>query len=323
MRPVVVWITLRDPNVDLRADLVGRLLDDDHGAVVQVPDALAVFAAFLHQADRDLVAGRVRHPELRGQGVDLGDRDAERLGDLREVGVDRDERAAALARQTDERRVDVHDARLLDELELDRRAPSGAPRGRRGRGGRACAGAGRTSREIDCSSRRTPSCSSIVPATNPVATRSATRPSINALVSITCRSPRLATAARGFMPTRPKMSSYLAAPTRNPREPSTMYRKTSVGHAADGREEQERHHQQRADDQADDHAHDGAGQLGSGCATELVLDAGDRAKRETPEDATDHVADAGAEEDVQEGPAGRWARRRRRRARIRRSPAGR
>ena len=68
------------------------------------------------------------------------------------------------------------------------------------------------------------------------------------------------------------------------------------------RQEQERHHQQRADDQADDHAHDGTGQLGSGCATELVLEAGDRAKRETSEDATDHVADAGAEEDVEEGP---------------------
>ena len=41
------------------------------------------------------------------------------------------------------------------------------------------------------------------------------RPSISALVSITCRSPRAAAAdARGFMPTSAKMSSCLASPTR-------------------------------------------------------------------------------------------------------------
>ena len=82
------------------------------------------------------------------------------------------------------------------------------------------------------SSRSTPSCSNTVPLTNPVATRSATRPSINALVSSTCRSPLPATDALGFMPTSPKMSSYFASPRRKPSDPHTRYTNTIAGHAA-------------------------------------------------------------------------------------------
>ncbi len=58
---------------------------------------------------------------------------------------------------------------------------------------------------------------------------------------------------------------------------------------------------QRADDQPDDHPDDGAGELRSGRAAELMLQAGHGAEREPSEDPADHVADAGAQEDVQEG----------------------
>ena len=43
-----------------------------------------------------------------------------------------------------------------------------------------------------------------------------------------------------------------------------------------------------------------AGELRSGRAPELMLQAGHRAEREPSEDPADHVADAGSQEDVQE-----------------------
>src|SRR5207342_746110 len=63
----------------------------------------------------------------------------------------------------------------------------------------------------------------------------------------------------------------------------------------------ERDHQESPDDQPDDHPHDGAGELRSGSAPKLVLEAGHGAEREPPEDATDHVPDAGPQEDIEEG----------------------
>ena len=121
MRPVVVWITFVTLISALDADLVDGLLHHHHRAVVEVAHRLAVLAPLLHQPHRDLVPGRVRHAELRRQGVDLRDRHAKGLGHLRQVVVDGDQRRATLAGEAHQRGIDVEHAGLLDELELDRR----------------------------------------------------------------------------------------------------------------------------------------------------------------------------------------------------------
>ena len=104
---------------------------------------------------------------------------------------------------------------------------------------------------------------------NPVATRSATRPSIKALVSRTWRSPVARALTRGFIPTRREDVLVLACPSRIPSDPSTMNRNTATGHAYGGRQEQQRHREQRRDHEADDQADDPARDLGRRAAPEL------------------------------------------------------
>ena len=99
---------------------------------------------------------------------------------------------------------------------------------------------------IACSSRSTPSCSSIVPLTNPVATRSATRPSISALVSMTCRSPRRRrpTRAASCRPSR-RCPRAWPRPSRKPSDPQHQVDEHDRGPRRRGGHEQERDHEQR------------------------------------------------------------------------------
>ena len=147
-----------------------------------------------------------------------------------------------------------------------------------------------------------------MPLTNPVATRSATRPSISALVSSTCRSPRAGDRRPRLHADQPEDVLVLGLaqpePERAAHEVDEHDRRPrrGVGH------EQQRHHQQGGDDEADHEAHDAAGELRSGLATELPLHAADRPKREAPGDAADHEAARRAQEDEEQGAAGALAR---------------
>ena len=58
IRPVVVWITLRTRTVTCEPIALGRVLDDDHRAVIEVPDRLTVIAALAHEPHLCLVARR-------------------------------------------------------------------------------------------------------------------------------------------------------------------------------------------------------------------------------------------------------------------------
>ena len=68
-----------------------------------------------------------------------------------------------------------------------------------------------------------------------------------------------------------------------------------------GRQEQEGDHHQPGHEQPHDQSDHAAGEDRGGLPSELGLKAMDRAEGEASEDAADHVAHAGAEEDEQEG----------------------
>ena len=67
-----------------------------------------------------------------------------------------------------------------------------------------------------------------------------------------------------------------------------------------GRQEEQRHQEQRRDHEADDQADDPARELGSRTAPELLLQPGDRLEREPSENAAEDVAARRAEEDVED-----------------------
>ena len=67
-----------------------------------------------------------------------------------------------------------------------------------------------------------------------------------------------------------------------------------------GRQEEQRHREQRRDHEADDQADDPARDLGSRAAPELPLQPGDRLERESPENAAQDVPTRRPEEDVED-----------------------
>ncbi len=85
-----------DADVDLLADAVAGVLGDDHRAVVEVADRLAVLLARLEQVQVDLVAGDDRRPQREREGVQVHHLDAGEGGRLGEVGVEGEQRAVAV-----------------------------------------------------------------------------------------------------------------------------------------------------------------------------------------------------------------------------------
>ena len=156
IRPVVVWITLRTRTVTCEPIALGRVLDHDHRAVVEVPDRLTVIAALAHESHLRLVAGADRRAEARRERVDLRHGHPQRLGDERQVVVHRDQarrRSRVRAARAPRRR---RPPRPLRSAGSARAATSAARPGRRGRDVRACAAGGRTNRRSPAARRARP-----------------------------------------------------------------------------------------------------------------------------------------------------------------------
>ena len=63
------------------------MIDNDHGAVVEIPDSLVVFLAFLEDEDGHALAGQDDGLEGVGEVVDVENLDVVEVGDLVEVEV--------------------------------------------------------------------------------------------------------------------------------------------------------------------------------------------------------------------------------------------
>ena len=216
----------------------------------------------------------------------------------------------ALASETHERRVHVHDARLLDELELDRRGlleldedvePTATARAtarvRRVRDGLELA------EDTVVQEHRAGDEAGGDQVGDPAVDERAGVDHVQ-VAAARDRGPRLhADQAEDVL--------VLRRPDPEPEGPQDHVQEDERRPRGGGRQEQERHHQQRPDDQADDHPDDRTGELRGRGASELVLEAGHGAQGETSEHPTGHVADPGTQEDVQErsGTAGLGERR--------------
>ncbi len=97
----------RDLDVGLGADELAAGLDDDHRAVIEIADALIGFLARLGDLEPDDLAREVVGPKRGGRLVEVEDVDSAHAGDLGEVVVDGDERAAGVDGEPHELLVDV------------------------------------------------------------------------------------------------------------------------------------------------------------------------------------------------------------------------
>ena len=131
IRPALVCSTLVTVNLSVSPEVIGSLLGDDHRAVVQVADSLALLFAALEQLDRQALAGQDDRLHGVGQVVQVDDLNALEPGDLVEVVVVGDDLAAQVFRQNDQPLVDLANAGELGDLgvmdpDLDARATSEA-----------------------------------------------------------------------------------------------------------------------------------------------------------------------------------------------------
>ena len=77
----------RHRDVDVLADHLARVVDDHHGAVVEISDALVVFLAFFQDEDLHDLAGQHDGLERIRQLIDVQHLDALQLRDLIQVEV--------------------------------------------------------------------------------------------------------------------------------------------------------------------------------------------------------------------------------------------
>ena len=258
----------------------------------------------LHQVDGDLVSGRVRHPELRRQGVDRGHGHAEGLSHPGQVVIDRDQRAAAFARQPYERRVDVDHAQLLHQLELDRRrlleldqdVQAAPPAGPAARVRRVADGLQLAQDAVVQQDRAAHEAGGHQVRHAPVDQGTGVDD-----VHVTAR-------RSGRCPwLHPHQSEDVLVPCLTQAHPQRAHHQDDEhgrGPRHARRHEEQRQHQQRRHDEARDEPDQTAGDLRGGLAPQLVLDAADGTQREPPDDTSQHEPQSGAQEDEQERPAG-------------------
>ena len=105
---------------ELLADPAARALDDDHRAVIQVPDTLTRLLPLLDQLHRQLLPRQHDRPHRRRELVHVQDADALQLGDAVQVVVVGEDRAAELLRERDELRVGLAHLGRIAVDDLDR-----------------------------------------------------------------------------------------------------------------------------------------------------------------------------------------------------------
>src|SRR5205814_9826756 len=92
----------RDDHFQRFVDVAAAILDDNHGAVVQVSYTLASFAAFLDDTHLHSLAGQHHGLDHVGQFVDVEHPHALQRRDLVQLIVVGDDRAAHIFRQLDQ-----------------------------------------------------------------------------------------------------------------------------------------------------------------------------------------------------------------------------
>ena len=110
-----------DGDVNGFADHFAGVIDDDHGAVVEVADALIELLALFEDEDDHVLAGEDDGLEGVGEVVDVEDLDVVEVGDLVEVEVVGDDFGLPFFGQLEELEVDFADGGEVvgDDLDLD------------------------------------------------------------------------------------------------------------------------------------------------------------------------------------------------------------
>ena len=98
------------------AQVIGSLLGDDHRAVVEIADALALLFAALEELDRQALAREHDRLHRVGQVVEVDDFDSLEPGDLVEVVVVGDDLAPEMLGQDHQALIDFADPRQLGDL---------------------------------------------------------------------------------------------------------------------------------------------------------------------------------------------------------------
>jgi hypothetical protein len=104
-----------DDEFDFLIDFVAGAFNDDHGAVLEVTDALGGAFAVFDDADFHGFAGKGDGLERFGDGVDVDDADAAEAGDFVEVVVVGDDATALLLGEEDELLIDAFGFRDVGE----------------------------------------------------------------------------------------------------------------------------------------------------------------------------------------------------------------
>ena len=110
-----------DRDVDGLADHLARIVDHDHGSVIEVGDSLVVLFAFFQDEDPHNFAGEDDGLEGVCEFVDVEDGDALQLGDFVEIEIVGDDFAFVKLGEFDELEVDFADAGkiVFDDLDLN------------------------------------------------------------------------------------------------------------------------------------------------------------------------------------------------------------
>ena len=111
--PAPVWTVLCTCASTCLADMRLAVVDDDHGAVGQIADALAFVAAFADNFELHGFAGNQRGLHQVADFVQVDANDALQAGDLGEVGIVGEQLGVEVAREPDE--LGVH-AFFLGEI---------------------------------------------------------------------------------------------------------------------------------------------------------------------------------------------------------------
>jgi len=108
-----------DGDFDGTADHFAGVVDDYHGAVVEIADALVVLLAFLEDEDIHVLAGEDDRLEGVGEVVDVQDVDVMEMGDLVEVEVVGDDLGFPFFGKFEELEIDFADGREIVRDDLD------------------------------------------------------------------------------------------------------------------------------------------------------------------------------------------------------------